>query len=58
MGNQMLNCLHIWKELQKEKLNSTFDILKQLLFFNHKNTFFEPNIPKIWLQTLVRHYKK
>ena len=25
---------------------------------NHKNSFLEPNIPKEWLRTIARHYKK
>ncbi len=29
-----------------------------MLFPNHKNSFLEPNIPKEWLQTIARHYKK
>ena len=53
-----MNYLQTWKELQKEKLNLTFDNPKQLLFPNHKNSFLEPNIPKEWLQTIARHYKK
>ncbi|EMF0116552.1 site-specific integrase [Enterococcus lactis] len=58
LDNQTLNYLQTWKELQKEKLNLTFDNPRQLLFPNHKNSFLEPNIPKEWLQTIARHYKK
>ena len=58
LDNQTLNYLQLWKELQKEKLNLTFDNPRQLLFPNHKNSFLEPNIPKEWLQTIARHYKK
>ncbi|EOS8006068.1 site-specific integrase, partial [Enterococcus hirae] len=58
LDNQTLNYLQTLKELQKEKLNLTFDNPKQLLFPNHKNSFLEPNIPKEWLRTIARHYKK
>ncbi|EGP5127921.1 site-specific integrase [Enterococcus faecium] len=58
LDNQTLNYLQTWKEIQKETLNLSFDNPKQLLFPNHKNSFLEPNIPREWLQTIARHYKK